>query len=263
MSEADAVSDVARITDHVPGGVALMMDALRKGAETFRGAWRSSVLYTRGDLVASEGTVWRALTTAGITAPVEGSTWTAESALPVALLSVLAALLQPGQDLEDAAHPLIALGIDDSEDHALTQIGELVGLRRRDATQITDTRYRVALRAWIRAMRSNGTIGDVEAVATVLAGVASSAAWELEEAFPAGLLLTPTAPWDTDESYVGAIARAVRAAGVRLQIVCPTGAEAFAFADGPEEAELGASSGWADLSGLIPSGGGSLVGVVA
>ena len=31
MSEADAVADVVQITDHVAGGVAMLMDRLRKG----------------------------------------------------------------------------------------------------------------------------------------------------------------------------------------------------------------------------------------
>lgn len=258
MSEADAVADVAQIPDHVAGGVALMMDALRTGATTFEGAWRSTQRYTRGDLVASDGVVWRAVrdVASGGSAPTEGAEWTEVSGLRVGVLSLLAALLRPGQDLEDAAHPLVTLGLDDSADHALTQVGELVGLRRRDATQISDARYRVALRAWVRAMRSNGTIPDIEAVAAILAG---GDGFELDEYFPAGVLVTPDAALGTDDAYVGAIARAVRSAGVRLQVICPPPGDAFTFAGGDEEPEASATLGW---SNATQTTGGYLAGVV-
>lgn len=264
MSELDAVADVAQITDHVAGGVGLLMDRLRKGVETWQGAWTSSRSYDRGDLVASDGSAWRALrgVASGGSAPSEGAVWTEETGLPVALLSLVAALLLPAQELEDAAFPLVALTIDDAEDHALTQIGDLVGLRRADATQITDARYRVALKAWIRAMLSNGTVPDVEEVVTILAGSALSSAWTLDEVFPAGMLVEPTAALLTDDGYVGAVARAVRAAGVRLTVLCPPSGDAFTFADGDEEEEADADLGWADLSGDEPVDGGELAGVV-
>ena len=261
MSEADAVADVAQITDHVAGGVAMLMDRLRKGVETWQGAWTSSRSYDRGDLVASDGSAWRALrgVASGGSAPSEGAVWTEETGLPVALLSLVAALLLPAQELEDAAFPLVALTIDDAEDHALTQIGDLVGLRRADATQITDARYRVALKAWIRAMLSNGTVPDVEEVVTILAGSALSSAWTLDEVFPAGMLVTPSAALGTSSRYVRAIARAVRAAGVRLQIICPPTGPVFRFGASREAPEASATHGWSDTT---QSTGGVLAGVV-
>ena len=72
--------------------------------------------------------------------------------------ALVRALLGAVQALEDAAFPLVGLDLDAATDDALTGIGEMVGLRRTDATQITDARYRVALRAWIRALRSSGNV---------------------------------------------------------------------------------------------------------
>lgn len=210
MTEANAVTDVDRITDHADEGVALLPAQLRKEL-------------------------------------VEGFT---------------RALMSPVQDLEDAAHPLVVLGIDGSEEHALTQLGEFLGLRRLDDTTITDARYRVALHAWARAMRSNGTIPDVEAMMTRLTGSADAAAWTLEEVFPAAMLVTPTDALLTDDGYVGAIARAVRAGGVDLQVICPPEEPAFRFAAGAEELEAGTDTGFADLSGSTPVDGGQLAGVV-
>ena len=171
-------------------------------------------------------------------------------------------LMAPVQTLEDAAHPLVALGVDESSGHALTQLGDLLGLRRFDATTITDTRYRVALRAWARAMRSNGTMGDVEDVVTILAGSALSAAWTLTEVFPAAMIVVPAAALLTDDGYVGAIARRTRAGGVELQVICPPSGDAFTLAAGDEALEAGTDTGFADWSGSAPVDGGELAGVV-
>lgn len=210
MTEANAVTDVATISDHEGEGLALLPGQLRK-------------------------------------AHIEG---------------IVRALMGPVQDFEDAAHPLVALGIDESEAHALTQIGELLCLERLDATTITDARYRVALRAWVRALHSNGTIPDVEDVVTILAGDGDLAAWTLEEVFPAAMLVTPTDALLTDDGYVRAIARATRAGGVDLQVICPPSGDAFTFAAGDEDLEAGTDTGFADLSGSTPVDGGELAGVV-
>lgn len=211
MTEANAVSDVARITDHEGEGVALLPGQLRK-----------------------EG--------------VEG---------------LVRGLMGPVQTLEDATHPLVVLGIDESSGHALTQLGELLGLRRLDATTITDARFRVALHAWVRTMRSNGTLPDVDAVMAILTGEALDAgAWEVTEVFPAAMLAEPTDALLTDDGYVGAIARRLRAAGVELQVICPPSGSAFLFAAGDEALEAGTYTGFADLSGSTPVDGGELAGVV-
>lgn len=261
MSEFDTVSEIEQITTHVTDGVVLLPEQLRRGATAFRGAWVSTASYARGDLVASGGTGWRALVAvaSGGAAPVEGATWTAETGARVLVPGLLAALLSGVQDLEDAAFPLAAQTIDTAATHALTGIGDLVGLRRADDTTITDARYRIALKAWIRAMRSNGAIGDIEEVVTILAGSALAASWTVTEHFPAGLLVTPAAALLTDDGYVAAVARAVRAAGVRLQVICPPPSDPFTFAVGDEEPEASATLGW---SNAAQSTGGYLAGVV-
>ncbi len=170
-----------------------------------------------------------------------------------------AALLGGVQALESAAFPLVGLDLDAATDDALTGIGELVGLRRTDATQITDARYRVALRAWIRALRSSGTIGDVEEVVAILAGDDDAAAWTVVEDLPAGLLVTPTDALLTSPDAVRQIARATRAGGVRLQVVVPPDGDAFTFGSDPEVPEYDPDHGWGDVG---QSTGGFMVGVV-
>jgi len=261
VSELDAVSEVEQITDHVAGGTSLLPDSLRRGVSSWQGAWLVSKDYARGDLVAYDGDAWRALAdvASGGSAPAEGAAWTAQTGVPVALLSLLGALLSQVQDLEDAAFPLVAQTIDTAATRALTQIGDLVGLRRLDATQVSDVQYRRALRAWIRAMRSNGTAADFDEVMTILAGSALAAAWTVTEHFPAGLLVTPASALLTDESYIAAIAHAVRAAGVRLQVICPPVSDPFTLAVGDEEPEASATLGW---SNAAQTTGGCLAGVV-
>jgi len=170
-----------------------------------------------------------------------------------------AALLGGVQALESAAFPLVGLDLDAAADDALTGIGEMVGLRRTDATQITDARYRVALRAWIRALRSSGTIGDVEEVMAILAGDDAAAAWTVVEDLPAGLLVTPTDALLTSPDAVRQIARATRAGGVRLQVVCPPDGDAFLFGTDTEAPEVDADHGW---SGGDQLAGGLMAGVV-
>lgn len=211
MTEANAVTDVALISDHEGEGVALLPGQLRKPL-------------------------------------VEGFT---------------RGLMASVQRLETAAHPLVVLGIDESSGHALTQLGEFMGLRRLDATTITDARYRVALHAWARAMGSNGTVPDVDAVLSILTGEdLDTGAWEVTEVFPAAMLAEPTDALLTDDGYVGAIARRLRAGGVELQVHCPPAGDAFTFAAGDEAQEAGTDTGFADLSGVTPVDGGELAGVV-
>jgi hypothetical protein len=211
VTEANAVTDVALISDHEGEGVALLPGQLRK-------------------------------------ANVEGFT---------------RGLMTSVQRLETATHPLVVLGIDESSGHALTQLGELMGLRRLDATTITDARYRVALHAWARTMRSNGTLPDVDAVMSILTGEElNSGAWAVTEVFPAAMLAEPTDALLTDDGYVGAIARRLRAGGVELQVICPPAGNAFRFAAGSEALEAGTNTGFADLSGSTPVDGGELAGVV-
>lgn len=258
MSELDAVSDVEQITTHVPDGVALLPEQLRRGVTAFRGAWVSTASYARGDLVASGGTGWRALVAvaSGGAAPSEGATWTAETGARVLVPGLLAALLSGVQDLEDAAFPLVAQTIATAETHALTGIGDLVGLRRADETTITDARYRVALRAWIRAMRSNGAIADFD---EVLAHVLNGGTYTLEEFFPASLVITPDAAIAIPESFAAKILRATRAAGVGAQMITPPAGNAFAFASQDEDVEVDAARGLADTG---QTQGGALCGVV-
>lgn len=211
MTEANAVTDVALISDHEDDALALLPGQLRKPL-------------------------------------VEGFT---------------RGLMASVQRHETAAHPLVVLGIDQSSGHALTQLGQLMGLERFDATTITDVRYRVALHAWARMVRSNGTLPDVDAVMSILTGEdLDTGAWEVTEVFPAAMLAEPTDALLTDDGYVGAIARRLRAGGVELQVHCPPSGDAFTFAVGDEAQEAGTDTGFADLSGSTPVDGGELAGVV-
>jgi hypothetical protein len=204
MAEANAVTNVTQITDHVAGGIALLPSRLRED-------------------------------------DVEG---------------LLGAILDAFQSHEDDAFPLLGLGIDASEDHALTQLGELVGIERLDATQVSDVQYRRVLRGWIRAMRSNGTATDfAEALAYVLDG----GAYTLEEFFPASVLVTPDAAIAIPESFAAKILRATRAAGVGAQMITPPAGDAFTFASQDEDVETDADLGLADTA---QTQGGALCGVV-
>lgn len=163
------------------------------------------------------------------------------------------------QTLEDAAHPLVAADLEDATGHVLTGIGALVGLRRAGPSAISDERYRVALRAWVRAMQSHGKAADIAAVLSILAGSVETSAWTLAETFPAGVLVVPAAALLTDDGYVEAIVRRVRAGGVDLQVVVPPAGDSFAFGADPEVPEVDADRGWSDGDQLA---GGRLVGVV-
>ena len=204
MAEANAVTDVEQITDHVAGGIALLPSRLRQDD-------------------------------AG---------------------GLLAANLDSVQAREDDAFPLLCLGIDESADHALTQIGDLVGLRRLDATQVSDVQYRRAQRAWIRAMRSNGTAADFD---EVLAHVLNGGTYTLEEFFPASVLITPVAAIAIPESFAAKILRATRAAGIGAQMITPPAGGAFTFATQDEDVEVDAALGLADTG---QTQGGALCGVV-
>ena len=258
MSELDAVSEVEQITDHVAGGTSLLPDSLRRGVSSWQGAWLVSKDYARGDLVAYDGDAWRALAdvASGGSAPAEGAAWTAQTGVPVALLSLLGALLSQVQDLEDAAFPLVAQTIDTAATRALTQIGDLVGLRRLDATQVSDVQYRRAQRAWIRAMRSNGTAADFD---EVLAHVLNGGTYTLEEFFPASVLITPVAAIAIPESFAAKILRATRAAGIGAQMITPPAGGAFTFATQDEDVEADVLLGFADTG---QTQGGALCGVM-
>lgn len=204
MAEADAVTDLAKITDHVAGGIALLPSRLRQD-------------------------------------DVEG---------------LLGAVLEGFQDHEDDAVPLLGLGIDTSEDHALTQLGELVGIKRLDATQVSDVQYRRVLRAWIRAMRSNGTAADFD---EVLAHVLNGGTYALDEFFPASLVITPDAAIAIPETFAAKILRATRAAGIGAQMITPPAGDAFTFATQDEDVETDVALGLADTA---QTQGGALCGVV-
>lgn len=165
-------------------------------------------------------------------------------------------ILEGFQSREDDAFPLLGLGIDASEDHALTQEGELVGIERLDATQVSDVQYRRVLRGWIRAMRSNGTAADFD---EVLAHVLNGGTYTLEEFFPASLVITPDAAIAIPESFAAKILRATRAAGIGAQMITPPAGDAFTFATQDEDVEVDAALGLADTG---QTQGGALCGVV-
>lgn len=204
MAEANAVTDVEQITDHVAGGTSLLPSRLRQD-------------------------------------DVEG---------------LVGGILDAFQSREDDAFPLLGLGIDTSENHALTQEGELVGIERLDATQVSDVQYRRVLRGWIRAMRSNGTAADFD---EVLAHVLNGGAYALDEFFPASVLITPVAAIAIPESFAAKILRATRAAGIGAQMITPPAGDAFTFATQDEDVEVDAALGLADTG---QTQGGALCGVV-
>ena len=137
-----------------------------------------------------------------------------------------------------------------------------MGLRRLDATTITDARFRVALHAWARTMRSNGTVPDVDAVMAILTGEDLDAgAWEVTEVFPAAMLAEPTDALLTDDGYVGAIARRLRAGAwscrctARLRATRSRSRRATRLRK-PEPTPA------SQISGSTPVDGGELAGVV-
>lgn len=166
---------------------------------------------------------------------------------------LVAGLLAPAQEIEDELFGLSALGLD-AEDHALTQVGHLVGLPRLDATQISDAQYRIALRGWIRAMRSNGTFEDLD---EVLAIILDGGSYTLTEG-EASLLVVPDAPVAIPDAFAAPILRATRAGGVGAQMVTPR-ASGFRLASTHEAVDVDAAHGLADTA---QTQGGALAGVV-
>lgn len=197
-------------------------------------------------------------TTATELAPIEDHVAAGLELLPSRLRlddveSLVAALLDPAQEIEDETAGLYGLGLD-AEGHALTQEGHLLGLPRLDTTQISDAQYRLALRAWARAMRSNGTLADFD---SVLAHVLDGGAYTLTEG-DRSVLIEPDAPIAIPDAFAAKIVRATRAGGLGAQMKTPrTGG--FRLGSSHEAVTVDAAHGLGDTA---QTQGGVLCGVV-
>ena len=158
------------------------------------------------------------------------------------------------QELESAAWALYGLAIDNSENAALDQVGEILALSRPSG--MTDAVFRRVLRAAVIALRSSGTGDELLRACEALVG---SDAFELLERFPAGLRFEPDAAMDVPAEIALAVLRRVKSGGVGLQVVDVPAGSTFAFATSIDEPEADTDRGWSDTSRLV---GGVLVGVM-
>lgn len=168
--------------------------------------------------------------------------------------ALLSTWLDQAQEVEDALWSLYGLGIDNSSDAALDQLGVVLGHQRPDG--LSDSLYRRVLHAVVIALRSSGTGPDLLAAMHALVG-----SWDftLEEVYPATVLLEPTDAPDVPTLTMLGVLRRVRSAGVGLQLVdVPTG-DTFNFSDDPEISGDDAGRGFSTTAGLV---GGQLVGMV-
>lgn len=168
--------------------------------------------------------------------------------------ALLSTWLDQVQEIEDALWSLYGLGIDDSSDAALDQLGEVLGHQRPDG--LSDALYRRVLHAVVIALRSSGTGPDLLAAMRALVG---SWGFTLSEVYPATVLLEPTDAPDVPTLSMLGVLRRVRSAGVGLQLVdVPTG-DTFNFSADPELSGTDAGRGFSTTAGLV---GGQLVGMV-
>jgi hypothetical protein len=169
--------------------------------------------------------------------------------------ALLTTWLDQVQEVEDALWILYGLGIDDSSDHALDQIGVVLGHPRPDS--LSDALYRRVLHAVVIALRSSGTGPDLLAAMRALLG---SYAFTMIEAYPATVLFEPTAAPDLAALTMLGVLRRVRSGGVGLQLVDVPSGDTFGFSADAEVSSTDSARGFSTTAGLV---GGRLVGMVA
>lgn len=169
--------------------------------------------------------------------------------------ALLRSLLAGVQVCEDDTWDLYGLAIDDSSDAALDQIGVILAQPRPDS--MTDAVYRKVLRGVVLALKSSGTGDEVERAVYAMCG-----AWAtVTEAFPATLVVRPSAEPDVPAAVLLTVLRRLKSAGVGLQVIDVGPTPRFRFSSSTEEVVAASSSGLGDSTGAVS--GGELVGVVA
>lgn len=169
--------------------------------------------------------------------------------------ALLTALLRPVQEVEGDVWDLHALGIAESSDHALDQLGVVLGQSR--PAGLSDAAYRTVLRAVVKTLHSSGTGENLLAIMRELVG---SYAFTMAEAFPASLVFEPTASGDLSAEVMLGVLRRGASAGVALQVVDVPSGDLFAFSSDSEVSGSSSATGFSDTSMVT---GGKLVGIVS
>jgi hypothetical protein len=159
------------------------------------------------------------------------------------------------QEIEDALWELYALGIDDSEAHALDQLGWL--FRQPRAVDMTDAVYRRVLRGCVEARRSGGRGPGVVATMRALVG---GDEFTLREVFPAAFIAEPDESTSIPVEIMRAVLARAKAAGVGLAVLdVPTG---DALLCAPSMMSIYAGDPDHGFSDTTQAAGGALVGVM-
>ena len=170
--------------------------------------------------------------------------------------ALLTTYLTQAQELESAAWDLYALGIDESSNHALDQIGAILGAAR--PTGLADSYYRWILKAVVIALTSSGTLNDlIRAMRELMGG--ASLAFDITEHFPADLVVEPVSATDLTARTILTVLERVKAGGVGLQVIDVPSGDTFAFSTLTTRSISASSRGFSDTAGLT---GGQLVGAV-
>ena len=169
--------------------------------------------------------------------------------------ALLTTWLTQVQEIEDALWELYALTITTSEDHALDQLGVILGMPRPEG--MADAAYRLVLDAVVIALRSSGTGDEILRAMRALIG---SYSFAFTETFPASVLLEPDTTPAVPTAVMLAVLRRVKSGGVGLQVVDVPSGDTFAFSSYIDADEADASRGWSTTAGLV---GGKLVGVMS
>ncbi len=173
------------------------------------------------------------------------------------IAALLRALLAPVQEVEDDVWALYALGIDDSSDAALDQLGRVLGQARADG--MSDAVYRLVLKGVVEVLQSSG---DGDTLLRAMDAMLDGDGFAMTEAFPASLVFTPDAAPDVPATVLLQVLRRGASAGVRLQVVdVPAGEDRFRFSSSAEEVVSDSDHGLGDSTGA--QDGGALVGVVS
>lgn len=153
------------------------------------------------------------------------------------------------QEIEDAFFGLLLQRfLSNAVGEQLNIIGRRVGLERKG---LDDVRYRVFLRAWIRANRSSGTGDDVLEVADL---ALQGADITFIPSYPAAFVLEVTEALGEDALTIASLISRARLAGVNGQLLYNEVAAAATFTTASGDAEessttQGTASGDSDTTG--------------
>lgn len=159
------------------------------------------------------------------------------------------------QRVEDAYWDMLTDSIDTAEGKRLDRIGQIVGLKRGD---LEEEPYRMILRAWILANRSNGTGEDILAVMAAMLG--DYGLFTTDETGRLSMLVEPKVPTPHYVAMSRVLQRAKMGAA-RVQMTYFTEVRgAFKFAKSRLLPEEEPGHGLGDVND--PDVGGVLVGVI-